>query len=106
MVEQQLLQEDFMKLENQKVVQVVTGSDILKHVEPSDFVISMRSFQGGLEYSNGRGCISSAYVMLIPGKGVVPEYFRYLFKSSAYIQALQITSCTPSAHVGQLALDC
>ncbi len=87
-----IYQEDFMKLESQKVVQVITGSDILKHVEPSDFVISMRSFQGGLEYSKDRGCISSAYVMLIPSKEVVPEYFRYLFKSSAYIQALQITS--------------
>lgn len=87
-----IYQEEFMKLENQKVVQVITGSDILKHVEPSDFVISMRSFQGGLEYSRDRGCISSAYVMLIPSNEVVPEFFRYLFKSSAYIQALQITS--------------
>lgn len=87
-----IYQDEFMKLENQKVVQVITGSDILKHVEPSDFVISMRSFQGGLEYSRDRGCISSAYVMLIPSADIVPEYFRYLFKSSAYIQALQATS--------------
>lgn len=87
-----IYQDDFMRIENQKVVQVITGSDILKHVEPSDFIISMRSFQGGLEYSRGRGCISSAYVMLKPSDGVVPGYFRYLFKSSIYIQALQSTS--------------
>ena len=37
--------------------------DILKHVEAGDFVISMRSFQGGIEYSPVSGSISSAYVM-------------------------------------------
>ena len=67
--------------------------DILKHVEPDDFVISMRSFQGGLEYSYLRGCISSAYVMLIPNHEYVhSEYYKWLFKSDKYINALQSTS--------------
>lgn len=85
-------QEEFMRIENQKVTVVYKGSEILKHVEPNDFVISMRSFQGGLEYSKLRGCISSAYVMLIPNEKVEPKYFRWLFKSVTYIQALQSTS--------------
>ena len=87
-----IYQKNFMELESQRVVQVITGSEILKHVEPNDFVISMRSFQGGLEWCRYHGSVSSAYLGLIPIKHVVPEFFRYLFKSSPYIQALQSTS--------------
>ncbi|MBK9266059.1 MAG: restriction endonuclease subunit S [Polyangiaceae bacterium] len=85
-------QKDFMRLEDQSVMQVFTGADILKHVEPGDFVISMRSFQGGLEWCGYAGCVSSAYVGLTPIKSVVPGFFRYLFKSRPYIRALQSTS--------------
>jgi type I restriction enzyme S subunit len=85
-------QADYVALEGQKVVQVITGADMLKHVEPNDFVISMRSFQGGIEWSGLRGSISSAYVMLIPSSPINPNFFRYLFKSGLYIQALQTTT--------------
>lgn len=85
-------QKRFMELEDQRVVQVLLDPGILKHVEPNDFVISMRSFQGGIEHCEERGCISSAYVMLIPGEQVEARYFKYLFKSSTYIQALQSTT--------------
>ena len=61
-----MYQDDYMKEEGVRIVTVEKDFSILKHVEPDDFVISMRSFQGGLEYSYLRGCISSAYVMLIP----------------------------------------
>jgi len=87
-----IYQDEFMALEGRRVVQVVTGRDILKHVEPDDFVISMRSFQGGIEWSRERGSISSAYVMLVPSADVNPPYFSYLLKSRRYIQALQSTS--------------
>jgi len=87
-----LRRDEFMALEGRRVMQVLVGSDILKHVEPNDFVISMRSFQGGLEWSKVRGCISSAYVMLIPGPKVHGEYFALLLKSRAYVSALRTTS--------------
>lgn len=86
-------QEEFMKLEGRRLTVVMTGEDILKHVGIGDFVISMRSFQGGLEYSYIEGKISSAYVMLIPNKEkVYDEYFKWLLKSKPYIKALQGTS--------------
>ena len=86
-------QEEFMKLEGRRLTVVVTGEDILKHVGIGDFVISMRSFQGGLEYSYVEGKISSAYVMLIPNKEKVYDgYFKWLLKSKPYIKALQGTS--------------
>lgn len=82
-----------MEKTGNKVVTVTKDFSILKHVEPDDFVISMRSFQGGLEYSDKRGCISSAYVMLIPNKKFVyAPFYRWFFKSSKYINALQSTS--------------
>ncbi len=87
-----IYQEDYMALENSRVMQVITGSEILKHIEPNDFVISMRSFQGGLEWSSLRGSVSSAYVALIPSNEVHGTFFSFLFKSQPYIQALQSTS--------------
>ncbi|WP_394177409.1 restriction endonuclease subunit S [Yoonia maritima] len=87
-----IYQKEFMKIESQRVVQVITGSEILKHVEADDFVISMRSFQGGLEWCKYAGCVSSAYVGVIPQKHVVPAFFSYFFKCKQYIQALQSTS--------------
>lgn len=88
-----VFQDEFMKIENQKVVTVAKDFDILKHVEPNDFVISMRSFQGGLEFSKLSGCISSAYVMLIPNFNLVyPSFYKWFFKSDKYINAIQSTT--------------
>lgn len=88
-----IYQDDYMRRENQSLVLVDKGFSILKHVEPGDFVISMRSFQGGLEYSENRGSISSAYTMIY-GNPVRAEnrFYRWFFKSSKYINALQSTS--------------
>lgn len=88
-----IYQDEYMALTGSKVVTVEKDFDILKHVEAGDFVISMRSFQGGLEYSTKTGSISSAYVMLIPNLNMVfPRFYRWLLKSSVYINALQSTS--------------
>jgi type I restriction enzyme S subunit len=85
-------QNEFMALEGRRVTQVEFNSEILKHVEKGDFVISMRSFQGGLEYSEYTGSVSSAYVALKPITGIFSLFFKYLFKSQRYIEALQSTS--------------
>ena len=87
-----IYQDTFIQLEGRRVVEVVTGADILRHVEPNDFVISMRSFQGGIEWCNLRGCISSAYVMLVPCERIHSPFFAYVLKSTSYIQSLQTTS--------------
>lgn len=88
-----LYQDDYMELTGSKVVTVEKDFDILKHVEAGDFVISMRSFQGGLEYSTKPGAISSAYIMLVPNLELVyPRFYRWILKSSVYIDALQRTT--------------
>ena len=85
-------QKMFMELEQQKVVQVQLGHEILKRAEVNDFVISMRSFQGGIEYCGYKGAVSSAYVPLKPRQDLSISYYKYLFKSIPYIQALQTTT--------------
>ena len=88
-----IYQDEYMEMTGTKVVTVEKDFDILKYVSAGDFVISMRSFQGGLEYSTKSGSISSAYVMLVPNlKLVYPRYYRWLLKSNGYIRALQSTS--------------
>ncbi len=86
-------QKDYMNRIGGSIVTVQKDFDILKMVCKGDFVIHMRSFQGGLEYSEHTGSISSAYVMLIPKKNIGEcRYFKWLFKSESYINALQSTS--------------
>lgn len=85
-------QAQFSKLEGQKVMQVITGREILKKARPNDFVISMRSFQGGLEFCEYEGAISSAYVPIFSRYRMVLGFFKHLFKSETFIKALQLTS--------------
>lgn len=87
-----LPQADFVLREGRRVVEVIQGKESLKHVEPDDFIISMRSFQGGIEWCRMRGSTSFHYVMLTPVKWVHPPFFAHLLKSTPYIQALRRTT--------------
>lgn len=78
-----------MEHEDQKVVLALRGTDAFKHVEAGDFVISLRSFQGGLERSHYSGCVSTAYTVLDGSKCGNVDFWAYLFKSAAYIDTLQ-----------------
>lgn len=61
-----------------------------KLVEPGDFVISLRSFQGGLEYSYYRGIVSPAYIVLKPRKKINDEFYKQYYKSYEFIGRLAI----------------
>ncbi len=81
----------FMELESQKVVQATAGIDNFTHVEDGDFVISLRSFQGGIEASAYKGCVSPAYTVLAPRQKIQVGYWKHLLKSFSFLQALQTT---------------
>ncbi|MCU1785986.1 restriction endonuclease subunit S [Pseudomonas sp. 13B_2.1_Bac1] len=85
-------QAEFMRLAGRRVVQLNQNLELRKRVEIGDFVISMRSFQGGLERAWAGGGIRSSYVVLRPRADLVPGYYQRLFKSVDYIQALQSTA--------------
>ena len=61
-----------------------------KLVETGDFVITLRSFQGGLEYSYYRGLVSPAYTVLKPTKQINNEFYRHYFKSYNFISHLAV----------------
>lgn len=86
-----ITQKAYMELEKSKIVLANKGLDDWKHVEPNDFIISLRSFQGGLEMSEIAGCITWHYIVLKPCKQIVSKYYKWLFKSEIYIKALQRT---------------
>lgn len=62
-----------------------------KIIEPGDFVISLRSFQGGIEYSTLLGISSPAYTVLKSKIQICELFFKYLFKKESFISQLSNT---------------
>lgn len=59
-----------------------------KKVDKGDFVISLRSFQGGIEYSEYEGLVSPAYTVLKNKLPICDGYYKAYFKTSDYINRL------------------
>lgn len=57
-----------------------------KLIKQGDFAISLRSFQGGIEYSNYQGIISPAYTVLRPKIELSSDFYRLFFKSYIFIE--------------------
>lgn len=62
------------------------GTDSYKLIKPGDFAISLRSFQGGIEYSCYQGLVSPAYTVLRPILNINNEFYRHFFKSYIFIE--------------------
>ena len=82
-----------------RVVVVNKGFENLKFVKKGDFVISLRSFQGGIEYAYYQGIISAAYTILNPNKIIDSEFAKYLLKSHQFIELLK--TCVTGIREGQ-----
>jgi type I restriction enzyme S subunit len=63
---------------------------LLKLVETGDYVISLRSFQGGIEYAHQRGIISPAYTILKPGKSAKSGFYTHFFKAKPFVNSLSL----------------
>lgn len=61
-----------------------------KKVVKGNFVISLRSFQGGIEYSEYTGIVSPAYTVLTSIYPIEDNYYKQFFKSADYINRLNI----------------
>lgn len=83
------------------VVQVAADADLslFKTVHKNDFVISLRSFQGGFEISHEEGVISPAYTVFRLSTQTYPHYYRHLFKSYGFID--KINSLTVGIREGK-----
>ncbi len=85
-------QAEYMRRENRRIVLANDNLDKWLHVEPNDFIISLRSFQGGLEKCDKPGCVTWHYVVLRLQQYVYSPFYKWFFKSASYIGALQKTS--------------
>lgn len=63
-----------------------------KIVENGDFVITLRSFQGGLDYSEIRGICSPAYTILKPYLPINHTFYKFYFKKERFIKQLSNTT--------------
>ena len=61
-----------------------------KKVSKGNFVISLRSFQGGIEYSTYTGLVSPVYTVLSSRKEISDGYYKQFFKSTDYINRLNV----------------
>ena len=73
-----------------KVVMPKGSTEGYKRVDSGDFVISLRSFEGGLEYSRHLGLVSPAYTVLKSKKKIVDDFYRHYFKSHDFIGRLAV----------------
>lgn len=72
------------------VVKVAAETDLsqFKTVHKNDYVISLRSFQGGFEMSEYEGVCSPAYQVFYATRDINNQYYKYVFKSDAFIQEI------------------
>ena len=72
------------------VVRVKEDTDLstFRTVHKNDFVISLRSFQGGFEMSELEGVCSPAYLTFCAKQAVVHRYYKYLFKCGGFVDYL------------------
>lgn len=82
-----------------RTVEATKDLHLLKLVRVGDFVISLRSFQGGIEKAYYQGIISPAYTVMTPNEFITEGYFKHLAKSKPFIELLQM--CVTGIREGQ-----
>lgn len=83
-------QSKYEELTGMKPVKLDINADLasLKTICNGDYCISLRSFQGGFEYSSYEGVVSPAYQVFYPTKLISRQYYKYLFKVQSFIDKI------------------
>lgn len=84
------------KLTTQNVVKTNERTDLgnFKTIHKGDFCISLRSFQGGFEYSEYEGVVSPAYQVFYKVEPLYNNYYWYLFKEDSFIKKMNSFTMT------------
>ena len=61
------------------------STNTYKRVEKDDFILHLRSFEGGLELANSEGIVSPAYTILRANKVISPSFYYAYFRSYWFI---------------------
>jgi type I restriction enzyme S subunit len=72
----------------QRVMMPEGDTQSYKLVLPNQYIISLRSFEGGIELSNYRGVVSPAYTVLENIKEIDYNFYKYLFKKEDFIRRM------------------
>ncbi len=81
----------YEELTGMKPVKIDQQKDLnlFKTIHKGDFCISLRSFEGGFEYSNYEGVVSPAYqVFYLIDNNSIDTYYKYLFKDKTFIDKM------------------
>ena len=62
-----------------------TNTNTYKRVIENDFILHLRSFEGGLEIANSEGIVSPAYTILRASKEISPMFYYAYFRSYWFI---------------------
>lgn len=94
-------QSKYEELTSMRAVKLNEQVDLinLKTIHAGDYCISLRSFQGGFEYSQYEGVVSPAYQVFYARELISNNYYKYLFKDSCFIN--RINSFTLSLRDGK-----
>ncbi|MBP3855890.1 MAG: restriction endonuclease subunit S [Ruminiclostridium sp.] len=76
-----------------------TDFSTLKTIHKGDYCISLRSFQGGFEYSEYEGVVSPAYQVFYPTINLCRDFYKHLFKTQVFID--EMNSFTMSLRDGK-----
>lgn len=89
-------QELYEKLSGMRPVKLKETVDLsqFKTVHIGDYCISLRSFQGGFEYSDYEGVVSTVYQIFYPKLDVYRGYYKYLFKDKGFISEMNSYTLT------------
>lgn len=66
----------------------------MKTIHNRDYCISLRSFQGGFEYSTYEGVVSPAYQVFYAFVRINEKYYKYLFKEKGFISEMNSFTLT------------
>ena len=83
-------QDEYERLSGMSAVKLNENINLkaLKTIHKGDYCISLRSFQGGFEYSMNEGVISPAYQVFYPTVKISGGYYKYLFKDKGFISVI------------------
>lgn len=83
-----ITRDEYSELSGHRPNQNFATVDQMLAVEPGHFIITMGSFESGLEYSRISGKITSHYRVLEASDRCDHGYYRWLFKSAPFIDGL------------------
>lgn len=80
----------FEELTTNTAVKINEKTDLMtfKTIHKGDYCISLRSFQGGFEYSLYEGVVSPAYTVFFQNGNLCNGYYKYLFKDQSFIKEM------------------